>query len=207
MLSFEPYFDVHSGKPARFSKNFSAKVAKEKCQTFDGRVELFKDYYYGWYITPLKQNLREGTALVTAHSLFSLCDVLEQFRQGQASSASTTSDFIKSALQSVYGNTFTKNLSTTSANHYYGQLYTKLRNGLQHDMATRGVNVYLSDGVQSMLRIDENDDVVEIFFNVSEFLARVDEVLTRYVEALKSQTDASLIANFESIFPKIFPLI
>jgi hypothetical protein len=55
---------MNSGRPARFSKSYSVKKALELAKDYKGKVSLFEDYYMGWYLVPLKRNLREGTALI-----------------------------------------------------------------------------------------------------------------------------------------------
>jgi hypothetical protein len=122
MISFKTYYDSHSGRVARFSKNYSVRKAVQVSTTFEGRVKLFEDYYSGWFLIPLEKNLREGTALITTTVLFSLCDVMEQFKRGQQSENNTTAEFVKSVLTDIYGNDVTR-LHGTTVPSYIDQLY------------------------------------------------------------------------------------
>ena len=205
MISGKPYYDVGSARSARFSKTYSAKKAFELAKNFEGKVKLFEDYYRGWYLIPLKQNLREGTALITAAILLSLCDVLEQFRRG-AKSTGHTGVFVKAALKNIYKRGIPQGVSQKTVDDLINQIYEVLRNGLHHDLATRGIHVYVSGGVAVMFEQDKSGKIVELWFNPLNFLNAVERDFLRYTQALRNKSDKTIVDNFEKMFKLVFNL-
>lgn len=204
MISTKPYYDTASARPARFSKTYSAKKASELAKTYEGRVKLFEDYYQGWYLIPLRQNMREGTALITATVLFSFCDALEQFRRGTRSTAKNTGEFVKAELKSVYQKQFGNKIKKNTIDSLIDQIYEVLRNGLHHDLTTRGIHISLS-GVVTMFR-ESGGRIVELWFNPSNLLDVIQHDFLEYTKVLRNKSDKTLVANFEKMFEMIFGL-
>lgn len=204
MISTKPYFDTASARPARFSKNYSAKKANELAKTYGDRVKLFEDYYQGWYLIPLRQNMREGTALITATVLFSLCDALEQFKRGTKSTAKNTGMFVKAELKSVYQKQFGNKINKNTVDSLIDQIYEMLRNGLHHDLTTRGIHISLS-GVVTMFR-EGGGHIVELWFNPSNLLNVMQHDFLEYTKVLRDKSNKALVTNFEKMFKIIFDL-
>jgi len=187
MISTKPYYDTASARQARFSKTYSAKKAIELAKTYEGSVKLFEDYYQGWYLTPLRQNIREGTALITAAVLFSLCDVIEQFRRGTKSTAKDTGEFVKAELKSVYQKQFGNKIPKKTVDSLVDQIYKLLRNGLHHDLTTRGIHISMS-GIATMFK-ENNGDIVELWFNPSNLLKVIQHDFLEYTKALRNKSE------------------
>jgi hypothetical protein len=204
MISFKTYYDVHSGKQARFSKRYSTRKAVQLSNSFDGKVKLFKDYYFGWFISPLRRNLREDSALITTSVLLSLCDVLEQFKQGRRSTPSTTKDYVKKVLRDIYAselNTMTPELATK----FIDQHYELLRNGLHHDLTSRGIHIIISAPLSTMYQSNDDEDLEELTFSPKYFLNELSSKYSDYIRQLNG-TDEQLKLNFSVMFDEFFEL-
>lgn len=204
MISTKPYYDTASARPARFSKTYSAKKVSELAKTYEGKVKLFEDYYQGWYLIPLRQNMREGTALITATVLFSFCDALEQFRRGTRSTAKNTGEFVKAELTALYQKQLGKRIKENTVKSLIDQIYEVLRNGLHHDLTTRGIHISMS-GIVTMFQ-EKNGHIVELWFNPSNFLDVIQHDFLEYTEVLRNKSDKILVTNFEKMFKTIFDL-
>ena len=204
MISTKPYYDTASARPARFSKTYSAKKASGLAKTYEGRVKLFEDYYQGWYLIPLRQNMREGTVLITATVLFSFCDALEQFRRGTRSTAKNTGEFVKAELKSVYQKQFGNKIKKNTADNLIDQIYKVLRNGLHHDLTTRGIHISMS-GIVTMFK-ENNGHITELWFNPSNLLDVIQHDFLEYTKALRNKLDKTLVTNFEKMFKITFDL-
>lgn len=205
MISFKTYYDNHTGKMAQFSKNYNTRKAVELSDTFEGRVKLFKDYYFGWFINPLTKDLNERTALITVNLLFSLCDVLEQFRKGQKSTPATTGDYVKSVLKEIYADDL-RTMNTSLADDYINQLYLVLRNGLHHDLTSRGIHIGISPAISTMYSTSDSGELEEIWFNPKYCLIGIKAKFTKYIQKLKNNTNSQLRADFDTMFQELFAL-
>ncbi|MEK7597998.1 MAG: hypothetical protein AAB441_05125 [Patescibacteria group bacterium] len=201
MISFKPYYDVHTGRRARFSKSYTVEEARKLVKNFEGKINLFEDYYFGWYLKPLKQNLREGTLLITTAILLSFCEVLEQFQKGENSNFKTN-EFVKTYLKRIYRKNI-KKIDEKIIEKIVDKIYNTLRNGLHHDLTTRGVNIIISDGVKIVY--EKNDvDIVKLWFNPLHFLDIVTKEFLKYTKKLRDKSYGTLRSNFEKIFDKFF---
>src|ERR1700733_13629016 len=130
MISLKPFFDTHSGEPASFSPKYTAEQAASMIATREGRIDLFHDFYSGWYLNPLQKMVHtEVEALIALSSLLSLCDVIEQFERGERSTPSTTGEFVKAALRDIYAENISNSPNPQILEVIVEKLYKSLRNG------------------------------------------------------------------------------
>lgn len=202
MISFKPYYDTDTGRSARFSKSYTVVEALGLVKDFEGKVKLFEDYYLGWYLNPLKQILREGTSLITTAILLSFCEVLEQFQRGKMSNPSNTSDFVKSYLTGSYKIRF-RRMNQKAIEQIINKIYNDLRNGLHHDLTTRGIHIYISNGVATMFQKSSTGDI-ELWFNPLNFLNDVYKNFDAYIKGLRTKSNKLQRSNFEQVFNTVF---